>query len=106
MSRSSGLVRILTLHCDAASLLSSRELDESLPRLDQWALLCHVLVCKSCRRFRRQLRVIRQAVRNREQFFAEFDSPQDGLSAEARFRIARACQEFSRQDGEPETPGE
>ncbi len=106
MSRTSGLVRILTLHCDDASLLSSRELDESLPRLDRWALLCHVVACKSCRRFRRQLRIIRQAVRDREQFFAELDSTQDGLSAEARSRIARACQEFSRHDAEPETQGE
>ena len=52
MSRLNSLLRVLTLHCEAASELSSRELDESLPRLDRAALLCHVLACRSCLRFR------------------------------------------------------
>ena len=65
MSRLNGLLRVLTLRCEEASELSSRELDDSLPRLDRAALFCHVLVCKSCRRFRAQVRLIRQAIRRR-----------------------------------------
>ena len=65
MSRLNSLLRVLTLRCEAASELSSRELDDSLPRLDRAALLCHVLACRSCRRFRAQVRLIRKAVRRR-----------------------------------------
>ena len=65
MSRLNSLLRVLTLRCEAASELSSRELDDSLPRLDRAALLCHVLACRSCLRFRAQVRLIRKAVRRR-----------------------------------------
>ena len=60
MSWSNRLLQILTLHCDAASELASRELDERLPRLERAALWCHLLVCHSCRRFRRQIGLIRR----------------------------------------------
>ncbi len=98
MSRLTSLVRVLTLHCDAASELSSRELDESLPRLDRAALLCHIFVCRSCRRFRAQIRVIRQAVRRREWLLAATESAEGRLSAEARHRIASECHEARRDD--------
>ena len=52
MSRLNGRLRVLTLRCEEASALLSYELDDSLPRLDRVALLCHLLVCRSCRRFR------------------------------------------------------
>ncbi len=52
MSRLNGPLRVLTLRCEEASALLSYELDDSLPRLDRVALLCHLLVCRSCRRFR------------------------------------------------------
>jgi hypothetical protein len=97
-------MRVLTLRCDAASELSSRELDESLSGLDRAALLCHILVCASCRRFRAQMRVIREAVRRRERFLLETDSAEGRLSAEARYRIARECQEASGDDDGAEVP--
>lgn len=85
MSRSHGLLRILTLHCESASELASRELDESLGRLETAALWGHLLVCRSCRRFRGQIRLIQQAVRRRGT-----GSAAEGLSPEARHRIAQA----------------
>jgi hypothetical protein len=103
VSRLNGVLRVLTLHCEAASELSSRELDESLSRLDRAALLCHVLVCRSCRRFRAQVRLIRKAVRRREQLLAEMGSTEGRLSAEARYRIALACREVGRDDAGAET---
>ncbi len=84
MSRLNGLLQILTLHCEAASELSSRELDESLPRLDRAALLCHLLACNSCGRFRKQIRVIRDAVRRRERIIFEADANGGLLSSEAQ----------------------
>jgi hypothetical protein len=84
-----GLVHVLTLRCEAASELSSRELDEPLTRLDRAALWCHLLACRSCRRFRRQLWLIRRAVRRDRTLGAGADGD-EGLSPEARTRMARA----------------
>ena len=101
------LVRVLTLRCEAASELSSRELDDSLPRLDRAAIFCHILACRSCRRFRVQVRLIRKAVRYRRgQLLAGTDSAEDGLSAKARHRIALACQDVGRDDAGAETTPE
>ena len=95
VSRLNGLLQILTLRCEAASELSSRELDESLPRLDRAALWCHLLACRSCRRFRKQIRVIREAVRRRERLLAETDATRDSFPRR-RDRIARAIREAGR----------
>ena len=98
MSRTSRLLTVLTLRCEAASELASHELDMALPFWDRMALSCHVAVCKSCRRFRVQIRLIRQAIRRREQLLHETRSIDDGLSAEARSRIALACGRFGCDD--------
>ena len=94
MNRINRLLQVLTLGCEAASELSSRELDESLLFLDRAALSCHVLVCKSCRRFRIQIRLIRKAIRRREQVLNEMRSTEDCLSDEARKRIRLACEQL------------
>jgi hypothetical protein len=98
VSRTSRLLNVLTLRCEAASQSSSRELDEALSFLDRLALSCHVAVCKSCRRFRIQIRLIRKAVRRRDQFLAESHSAEGGLSPEARKRIAIACGQLGYDD--------
>ncbi len=99
MSWSSRLLQILTLHCDAASALASGELDEALPRLERVALWCHVLICKSCRRYRSQIGLIHQALRSRDQFLVEGDPNDHVLSTEARNRIARAIREAGGDEG-------
>jgi hypothetical protein len=98
VSRTSRLLNVLTLRCEAASQLLSRELDEALPFLDLLALSCHVALCRSCRRFRAQIRLIRKAVRRREQLLAESHSAEGGLSPEARKRIAIACGQLRYDD--------
>jgi hypothetical protein len=98
VSRTSRLLNVLTLRCEAASQLSSRELDEALPFLERLALASHVALCKSCRRFRVQIRLIRKAVRRREQLLAESHSAEAGLSPEARKRIAIACGQMGFDD--------
>ena len=55
MSWSSDVLKILTLRCEEASLLASREIDEPLGLAERVALCGHSLVCRSCRRLRRQL---------------------------------------------------
>jgi hypothetical protein len=99
MSWSNSLLQILTLHCDAASALTSREMDEDLPRLERMALWCHVLLCRSCRRYRRQIGLIRQVVRRRDQLVVEGDPNVNLLSTEARNRIARAIRKAAGDDG-------
>jgi hypothetical protein len=98
VSRTSRLLNVLTLRCEAASQLLSRELDEALPFLDRLALSCHIALCKSCRRFRAQIRLIRKAIRRREQLLAESYSAEGGLSPEARKRIAIACGQIGNDD--------
>lgn len=57
------LLEILSLKCEGASALSSRELDEPLGPGDRVALNAHLLVCVACRRFRKQLQLIRSVLR-------------------------------------------
>ena len=90
MSRPIGLRHILTLHCDDASELASRELDEPLRRLESLALRGHLLVCASCREFRRQIRWISEAARRRE---VPAGDDEGTLSDDARRRIAHALDE-------------
>jgi hypothetical protein len=96
MSGSNGLRQILTLRCEAASELASRELDEPLSRLEALALWGHLLACASCRHFRRQIRLIREAARLRDRSPAGPLTDDDALSHEARRRIARAIDEAGR----------
>jgi hypothetical protein len=93
VSRTNGLLQILTLHCESASELASRELDESLGGLERAALWGHLLVCRSCRRFRGQIRLIRAALRLRDRLPTAAEADETVLSEEARHRIARAIAE-------------
>ena len=103
MSRSIGLLQILTLRCEVASELTSRELDEPLGGLERAALWGHLLVCRSCRRFRGQLRLIRAALRLRDRLPLAAEGEDAVLSEEARHRIARAIAEAPLdQPGDPE----
>jgi len=71
--------RILTLPCEEAARLMSDERDAALSRLDRMALRAHLLSCRSCKRFRRHLRVISVAAKSEER-----------MPEEARQRISRA----------------
>ena len=53
---------ILTLRCDGASHLVSDSLDRGLTRTEGMAVRTHLMICGNCRRFRRQLQFLRQAV--------------------------------------------
>src|SRR5271157_3962610 len=92
MSWPGQLLKILTLHCEEASVLASRELDEPLGLAERLAVRGHTLVCRSCRRFRRQLQFLRVALNRRDAATQENETGQghDALSPEARERIERA----------------
>lgn len=92
--------RILSLHCDAATELVSQELDEPLGLADRLALRSHILICRSCRRFQRQVRRIHQAARTLERARAAAVA-EEMLSPEARRRIVQALREGAPDDGAP-----
>lgn len=96
MSRPGSLRKVLTLRCEEASELISHAMDEPLPRLEALALWGHLLACTSCRRFRRQLRSLRTALRRRDRSPDGPRAEDDALSREARARIARAIDEADR----------
>lgn len=97
------LLQILTLKCEGASSLMSQELDEPLGLPELLAVRGHLLVCRSCRRFRRQLLFLRLALQRKRATMEEAGFEQDALSPEARIRIERALIEA---DGGRERPSE
>jgi hypothetical protein len=82
--------------CHHAAEMISRSVDVRLTFLERVGLMVHLAICGMCRRFRRQLLGLHaacgQALREEEKFAA------DGLSSEARARIAVALELM--KDGE------
>jgi hypothetical protein len=95
------LLQVLTLKCEGASSLTSRELDEPLGLPELFALRGHLLACRSCRRFRRQLQFLRLALQRRSATLEESGFELDALSPEARARIERALAEADRGQERP-----
>ena len=54
---------LLSLSCRLASQLLSRAQDTQLTLTERAALRFHLLICRSCRRFKRQLILLRQILR-------------------------------------------
>ena len=52
--------KVLTLPCREAARLTSESLDRPLPAHDRLAVRLHILVCVSCRRYRRQVLALRR----------------------------------------------
>ena len=53
------VVRILTLTCDQAAQLMSHAQDEPLNKSERCALSVHLLICRFCRKYNRQLKLLR-----------------------------------------------
>jgi hypothetical protein len=104
MRWSERLVQILTLRCQGASTLASRALDERLRPDERLAMWGHLLACKSCRRFRRQLRFLRQALKERDGGTKQGGDVRDALSPEARARIEQAVAAALRAGDEGDGP--
>lgn len=90
--------RLLTLRCEESSLLASQELDEPLGTADRLALWGHLLGCRSCWRFRHQLRRISEIYRRRATFPSEPKADDGGLSPDSRQRIAEALRRAADND--------
>jgi hypothetical protein len=79
------------LSCKDATKLLSQSMDASLPVGKRIGLRFHLLICKFCVRYQRQLLLIREAARH---LGGAADHPEassgENLSAEARDRIKKS----------------
>ena len=74
---------ILTLKCEDSSRLVSAGFDRQLSWSEWLAMRLHVSICRSCRRFRRQVTMLQQAIRSR----FESEAATEKLSTEGKQRI-------------------
>jgi hypothetical protein len=88
--------KILTLRCEEAADLLSAAQDGSLSLAERWALRMHLLVCRPCRRFRRQLALLRDVLRQVcDQVEQDPGAAAGELSPAARGRLQRLVEESS-----------
>jgi hypothetical protein len=82
-------VKILT--CREVSQLLSERQERPLGFRERWGLRLHLWLCVSCRRFERQLELLRGAMRSlRQRAEADAAAGDAGLPPDARERIRRA----------------
>ena len=94
MSRLRSIWRLLNLPCREMSRLASESLDRDLDRLERIALRSHLVYCLACRRYLRQLLLLRRAMRRlatRLESGSDLDGP--GLPDDVRVRIKQALKD-------------
>ncbi|HEY2158191.1 MAG TPA: zf-HC2 domain-containing protein [Isosphaeraceae bacterium] len=90
MTPPGALWRLLHLPCREASRLASESLDRDLGAIDRLALRSHLLCCSACRRYRRQIGLLRDAMRRlAARAEADDDLPGPPLPDDVRNRIER-----------------
>ncbi len=88
------------LTCKDASHLVSHGQDRALSFRERWGLRVHLWMCGNCRRFERQIALMRRLLRQSDQR-AETEVADQALSAEARERISQALAEQQSHRSEP-----
>lgn len=53
------IIRILTLTCDQSAELMSLSQEKPLKGSERWALSFHLMICRFCRKYKRQLKLMR-----------------------------------------------
>ncbi len=75
--------------CRKATRIISEGMDRQLSPIQRFSLGYHLLVCTSCRRFKKQLLLLRYALRRFSDWFDDSFVPEDSqIPPEARERIA------------------
>lgn len=85
----------IMLNCKQASELASRVMDAELTLGQRMSLKFHLMMCRGCTNFSRQLQFLRTAARR---YGMREGMPR--LSEEARQRIARAMREIQQNEGQ------
>ena len=81
------------LSCEQTSEVLSRGLDQHLPFSQRIAVRIHLLMCRACAQYERQLHFIRRATRRLSQGMEHGDQAATPLSPEARERINNALKQ-------------
>jgi hypothetical protein len=94
MSRPHNLWHLLNLPCEGMSRLASESLDAELTLTERLALRSHILYCLACRRYMRQITLLRDAMRH---LLTRLESgaplPGTALPDDVRARIKHALRE-------------
>jgi len=78
------------MNCVKATRLISESLDRPLGRKERWGLRFHLLICRFCARYRRQIRLVGWLCSNLE---LEDLLPEEHLRVEVRERIKEQMRE-------------
>ena len=78
------------LTCKESSRLISDALDRSLSPSERLALRLHLVLCRHCRRFRRNLHLLRTLLHNRAEHLCSNGLPVSTLAPEQRARTRKA----------------
>lgn len=78
--------------CNDISKKVSESFDRSLPLHQRMMIRMHLMVCRYCSRFKKQLVIIREAIRSEDENTAGMGG-EFTLSSDARDRIKRSLQE-------------
>ena len=84
-------LRTISPNCREASRLQSEALDHALSPMQQLGLRLHLVLCKWCRRYGKQLRFLRGAAHEHQDQVA--DAAPQTLSPTARERLKRALRD-------------
>jgi putative zinc finger protein len=71
--------------CKEVTQMVSESLDHKLPLVQRIGIRVHLLMCKFCSRYRKQLLILREAMRLQEKYIEDTTLP-----TEARERIKRS----------------
>lgn len=82
----------MTFSCRRATLLASNAMDRPLTQRERLALRFHLLICGYCRRFKKQILMLRQVLRGRALSATLPDSSEFVLDSNARARIRSALE--------------
>ena len=94
----SDILKILTLRCDESARLLSAEKDVKLRRAERIALRMHLLGCKACRRYKRQLAFIRKFIGNLRKKITSDSSILPPLDRDRKDQIKNALQDEMKED--------
>jgi hypothetical protein len=86
---------LLNVPCREAAQLVSESLDRELTRAERWAVQLHMLYCIACRRYRRQVFLLRSALRRPTADCCQSQEPlaTTELAPEVREQIKRRLRE-------------
>jgi thioredoxin-related protein len=80
--------------CKKVSMMVSESMDRNLPIHQRLLIAIHLLMCKYCNRFKKQLQILRHAV-DLEDLHEDVVDRFPSLSKETREQIKQAMRDFS-----------